>query len=208
MHHMRVHSHLNTPAQVEHIASAQYGYFTRAQAHEAGVKDFELTRSKTYGQIVRISHGVYRIVGAPVDRHEDLRVAWLRLNPEMSPRERTRSPMLWVSHRSAARLHDLGVFLADTPEFIATRKLQPRFPARIRVRSKGLDRDEWVIRDGFAVTSVLRTMQDLAGEAIDSGHLGQFVSDAIRTGAASKRELQEAVDPHLRIDALLAMAEK
>ncbi len=102
----------------------------------------------------------------------------------------------------------ISVFLAYTPEFIATRKLQPRFPTRIRVRSKGLDRNEWIIRDGFAVTSVVRTTQDLAGEAIDSGHLGQFVSDAIRTRAASKQELQEIVGPNLRVDALLAMAEK
>lgn len=205
---MKVRSHLNTPAQVEHIAAAQAGYFTRAQAHDAGVQDFELSRSSEYGQIVRVSHGVYRIVGAPTDLNEDLRVAWLRLDPRSTPRQRTRIPTLWVSHRSATRVHGLGVFLADTPEFISIRKLQPRFPARIRVRSAGLDRDEWVIRNGFAVTSVVRTMKDLSAERLDSGHLGQFVSDAIRTGAATRQELQEAAGQYLRIDALLAMAEK
>ena len=208
MHHMKVRSHLNVPAQVEHIASAQAGYFTRAQAHHAGVQDFGLSRSTEYGQTVRVGHGVYRIVGAPTDPNEDLRVAWLRLDPRSTPRQRTRTPTLWVSHRSAARVHGLGVFVTDTPEFISTRKLQPRFPARIRVRSAGLDRDEWVIRDGFALTSVVRTMEDLSAERLDRGHLGQFLADAIRTGAATREELQEAAGHDLHIDALLAMAEK
>ncbi len=205
---MRVRSRLNVPAQVEHIAAAQAGYFTRAQAHDAGVQDFELSRSSEYGQIVRVGHGVYRIVGAPRDPNEDLRVAWLRLDPRSTPRQRTRTPTLWVSHRSAARVHGLGVFVADTPEFISIRKLQPRFPVHIRVRSAGLDRDEWVVRDGFAVTSVVRTMEDLSAERLDRGHLGQFLADAIRTGAATREELQEAAGHDLHIDALLAMAEK
>ncbi len=205
---MKVRSHLNVSAQVEHIASAQSGYFTRAQAHDAEVQDFELSRSSEYGQIVRVGHGVYRIVGAPTDPNEDLRIAWLRLDPRPTPRRRTRTPTLWVSHRSAARVHGLGVFVPDKPEFISTRKLQPRFPVRIRVRSGGLDSDEWVIRDGFAVTSAIRTMKDLSTERLDRGHLGQFLADAIRTGAATREELQEATGHDIHIDALLAMAEK
>lgn len=205
---MRISSHLNVPAQVESVAAAQSGYFTRAQAHQVGIRDFELNRSAGYGQIARVGHGVYRIVGAPVDPNEDLRIAWLRLEPTSSPRERTRYPSLWVSHRSAARVHRLGVFLADVPEFISTRKRQPRFLTRIRVRSSGLTQDEWVVRDGFPVTSVSRTMEDLASDHVDRGHLGQFALDAIRTGGASRSELERAVGGAMSLDSILAMAEK
>lgn len=205
---MRIHSHLNIPPRIDHVSEAQFGYFTRAQAHAAGIEDYELNRATEYEQIVRVGHGVYRVVGAPTDPLEDLRVAWLRLDPQSSPRRRTRFPETWVSHRSAARVFDLGVYLADIPEFTSTHKLQPRFPARVRVRSAGLRRDEWVVRRGFAVTSVARTMADLAGEPLDRGHLGQFAADALRTGAATSEELGEALGGRIDLDALLAMAEK
>jgi len=103
---------------------------------------------------------------------------------------------------------DLGICLASGPEFTSTRKLQPRFPARIRVRSAGLGRDEWVVRRGFAITSVTRTIKDLARKHGDRGHLGQFAADALRTGAASAKELDEAFAGRIDLDALLAMAEK
>jgi hypothetical protein len=205
---MRVHSHLNIPHRIEHLSEAQFGYFTRAQAHLSGIEDYELTRATDYGQILRVGHGVYRVVGAPADPLENLRVAWLRLDPESSPRQRTRFPEIWVSYRSAARVLDLGVYLAGEPEFTSTHKLQPRFPARIRVRSGGLGRDEWVVRRGFAVTSVARTLTDLAKEHGDRGHLGQFAADALRTGAATAEELDEALGGYTDLDVLLAMAEK
>ena len=205
---MRVHSHLNIPHRIEHLSEAQFGYFTRAQAHQSGIEDYELARATDYSQIVRAGHGVYRIVGAPADPLEDLRVAWLRLDPASSPRQRTRYPEIWVSHRSAARVLDLGVYLAGEPEFTSIRKLQPRFAARIRVRSAGLRRDEWVVRSGFAVTSVARTLADLAKEHWDRGHLGHFAADALRTGAATAEELDEALAGNIDLNALLAMAEK
>jgi hypothetical protein len=205
---MRVHSHLNLPHRIEHISEAQFGYFTRAQAHLYGIEDYELARGTDYGQIVRVGHGVYRVVGAPADPLEDLRMAWLRLDPASSPRQRTRYPQIWVSHRSATRVLNLGVYLAGDPEFTSIRKLQPRFPARIRVRSGGLRHDEWVVRRGFAVTSVARTLTDLAKEHGDRGHLGHFAADALRTGAATAEDLDEAVAGHIELDVLLAMAEK
>lgn len=205
---MQIRTRLNVAAQIEHVAEAQYGYFTRAQAYEAGIKDFELARATSYEQIARVGHGVYRIVGAPSDRLEDLRVAWLRLDPRSSPRKRTSKPDIWVSHRSAARVLGLGVFLADVPEFISTRKLQPRFEAHIRVRGQGIPQNEWVVRRGFCVTSVARTMADLVRASLDHGHLGQFASDALRTGAATEVELQGALGEIATLNSILAMAEK
>ncbi len=39
---MRVHSHLNIPPRIDHVSEAQYGYFTRAQAHAVAIEDYEL----------------------------------------------------------------------------------------------------------------------------------------------------------------------
>lgn len=203
---MAVGNRLNVVGDVGPVSEAQAGYFTRAQAAAAGVADFELNRAISYGQVERLEHGVYRVVGAGVDPHQSLRVLWLRLTPAVGPRERLRHPALWVSHQSAAQLLELGVFLPPVHEFISTYRRQVNVPAKIRTRSKGLARHEWVERDGFAVTSPVRTLTDLVAANHDGGHLGSYIADALRSGQATRTELVEALNGRHDLDALLDMA--
>jgi len=72
---------VNVVKLLEDLPEAQHGYFTRAQAVEAGVEDYELHRATSKGFIARIGHGVYRVAGAPTDSFADLRIAWLRRVP-------------------------------------------------------------------------------------------------------------------------------
>lgn len=131
-------------------------------------------------------------------------MAWLRLTPAVSPIDRIIRPKLWVSHRSAAIVHGFGDFIADRPEFTATKRLQARADFRLTVRRDGLKRTDWVIREGFAVTSVARTFMDLVADAVDGGHLGRFAQDAL-TGSEAHEDPADAVDD---LDALLALADK
>lgn len=188
------------------VTEAQQGYFTRAQAYRLGVDDSGLQRGVLNGTIERLDHGVYRISGAGYDPNQRLRVAWLRLAPELSPRERTARPHLWVSHRSAAVLFDLGVVIADVPEFISDRRLQSRSDVKIRVRTGGLDRDSWTVHDGFAVTTPARTVADLANDHMDGGHLGRIVSDALAGGLITEQKVTEALGDRADIDAILELA--
>lgn len=188
------------------VSEAQQGYFTRAQAHQRGIDDSGLRRAVRNGTIERLDHGVYRISGAGYDPHRTLRVAWLRLTPDLSPRERTARPHLWVSHRSAAALFDLGVVISDVPEFISDRRLQSRSDVRIRVRTGGLDRNSWTVHDGFAVTTPARTIADLAEDHMDGGHLGRVVSDALARGMATRSEVTEALGDRADIETILELA--
>ncbi len=188
------------------IADAQRGYFTRAQAARQGVDDMRLHRAVNNGSIERLDHGVYRITGAGQDLHQTLRVAWLRLSPDESPRKRTRRPHLWVSHRSAARLLDLGVVAADVPEFISDRRIQTGADVVVRVRSNGLERSDWIVRDGFAVTTPARTGADLAAVRMDGGHLGSIASDALARGMTSRHELDLAVGGKVDIASIIEQA--
>ncbi len=188
------------------IADAQRGYFTRAQAARQGVDDMRLHRAVNNGSIERLDHGVYRITGAGQDLHQTLRVAWLRLSPDESPRKRTRRPHLWVSHRSAARLLDLGVVAADVPEFISDRRIQTGADVVVRVRSNGLERSDWIVRDGFAVTTPARTVADLAAVRMDGGHLGSIASDALARGMTSRHELDLAVGGKVDIASIIEQA--
>ena len=136
---------------------------------------------------------------------QQLRVAWLRLTPELSARERTLRPHLWVSHRSAADLFDLGVTIADVPEFIADRRLQTRAKVKIHLRSDGPKRGEWTVHDGFAVTPA-RTIADLATDHMDGGHLGRIASDAPARGLTTEAEVEEALGGRADLAAILALA--
>lgn len=193
-------------ARVADLADAQQGYFTRSQASGIGIGDMDLQRAVRNRAIERLDHGVYRISGAGQDPHQRLRVAWLRLAPELSPRQRTIRPHLWVSHRSAARLLDLGVVPADVPEFISDRRLQSRADVRVRVRSEGLEQADWMIHDGFAVTTPARTIADLVVERMDGGHLGRIASDAVARGLVSRDEIQSAVGGRVDVDSIIEQA--
>lgn len=188
------------------VTEAQQGYLTRAQAHRQGVDDSALQRGVMSGAIERLDHGVYRISGAGHDPHQRLRVAWLRLTPDLSPRERTVRPHLWVSHRSAAALFDLGVAIADVPEFISDQRLQSRADVKIRVRTAGLDRDSWTVHDGFAVTTPAQTIADLADDHMDGGHLGRIASDALAKGLVIESEVAAALGDRTDVDAILELA--
>ncbi len=193
-------------ARLSDVAESQQGYFTRAQAVREGVDDMDLQRAVKSGAVERLDHGVYRITGAGYDPHQRFRVAWLRLTPGLSPRERTVKPHLWVSHRSAASLFDLGVTIADVPEFISDRRLQPRAEVKIRVRSGGLERGEWTVYDGFAVTTPARAIADLAEDHLDGGHLGRIASDALARSLVTESEVEAALEGRADIDAILEQA--
>lgn len=188
------------------VAESQQGYFTRAQAQREGVDDSALQRGVVSGAVERLDHGVYRIAGAGYDPHQRIRVAWLRLTPDLSPRERTARPHLWVSHRSAASLFDLGVAISDVPEFISDRRLQPRAEVKVRVRSAGLERGEWTVHDGFAATTPARTIADLADDHMDGGHLGRIASDALARGLVTQPEVAEALGDRADVNAILELA--
>ncbi len=206
MQEMKTTAKINTISMIEELSEAQHGYFTRAQARDVGVHDVQLTRATGYGQIRRLDHGVYRVAGAGIDDHADLRIAWLRLDPKRRPRERTKNPTIWVSHQSAASLLGLGVFIPPAHQFVSTVRKQLRTDdVQVRVRPDGLGANQWVVRDGMATTSPLQTLIDLDDANTDGGHLGTFLRDALDTGAIGTDEL-ERVTLHTPVDALLDMA--
>src|SRR5659263_719439 len=70
------------------LAMDQWGLITTAQAHNAGLSSQQLARFSDTGVLERLRHGVYRVVGAPPNPHDDLRAAWLALAPARTAQER------------------------------------------------------------------------------------------------------------------------
>jgi hypothetical protein len=151
------------------------------------------------GSLTRVAYGVYRITGAPIHTHEELRAAWLALDPHRSAAERLGSTDLAgvVSHRSAAWIHELGDIDADVKEFTTQFRRRTRRPDH-RFHVGRVATGEWARVDGLPVTNPLRTIADLAADRLDGGHLAGILRDTLETGKASRVEIENVLKAHSR----------
>ncbi|MDE1675281.1 type IV toxin-antitoxin system AbiEi family antitoxin domain-containing protein [Nocardia gipuzkoensis] len=179
------------------VAGVQWGLFTSAQAGEVGVSAQQLKRLADSELVVRLRQGVYRLTGAPESPADPVRAEWLALEPNRLAGDRLSDevPVGVVSHRSAARLQDLGDIDADVHEFTVSRRRSTRSPD-VKFRIRDLGREDWHLVEGLPVTRPRRTVVDLAADGIDGGHLATIVRDAILTGEVTRDELATALRPY------------
>src|ERR1700730_112179 len=131
----------STLTRLADIAQDQWGLVTRRQAEKARTSPRTLGRLAADGSVLeRVAQGVYRLAGAPVPDHMDLRAAWLQLAPETPAWDRTAEQGA-VSHRSAAALYGLGHLPADRHEFTVPVRRQTRRPD-VRLHTRPLRSDE------------------------------------------------------------------
>lgn len=180
------------------LAADQWGLVTTGQARAVGVTPQVMAKMARSGVLVRLVHGVYRLAGVPVDQREDLRAAWLGLDPTRVAGERIADAEVdVVSHRSAARVRGLGDLAADVMEFTVARRRQTR-RADVRFHRVAMTARDWNLVDGLPVTTALRTVDDLAGERIDRGHLAGVVRDALWLDQGIEDDLASVLAPHAR----------
>jgi len=181
------------------LATTQWGLFTTAQARAAGMHPKHLATLADAGAIHHVRHGIHRIHGAPWHPHEDLRAAWLALDPTRTADERlTEGPITAaVSHRSAAKVLQLGDVDADLPEFTLPRRRQTRLNDQ-RFHVGTLTADDTELVDGLPVTTAARTIDDLAAALLDGGHLAGIIHAAINTGHLAPAAAAAILDRHSR----------
>ncbi len=195
-----------TVSRLASVAEDQWGLVTRRQAEAAGVSRATLARAMAPGGVLeRVAHGVYRLVGAPVPDHVELRAAWLQLAPEVPVWDRGGAvgaslgrvgagDGAVVSHRSAAALFGLGHLPADVHEFTVAGRRQTRRPD-VRLHVRRLGDDERVVVAGLPVTSPARIAADLLAEREDPESVGQVVADALRAGRETRAAFEVALEP-------------
>lgn len=166
------------------IAEQQYGLFTTQQAESVGVPRLTLSRLNADGLLKRVTHGVYRVHGAPRDIHEDLRAGWLALDPARTAPERLRDrdTPIAVSHRSAASVHSIGDLPADTHHFTSTARKQSS-RARVTVPRTPVGSASLEVVEGLPVTTVERTIADLVRTEADVSHAADAAGDADARGS-------------------------
>lgn len=178
------------------VSESQWGMVTAAQASARGVSHMNLTRLTESGDLVRLSHGVYRDAGAPGGQHEELHAAWLATEPTKLAYERLdeRPWSAVVSGESAARLHGIGDLRAMKSEFTTpTRKQTQR--ADVRYRTRVLPEQDVTVREGLPTTTRERTIADLVEDRHDFSIVGNALRDAARQSLLDVDRLTELLSP-------------
>ena len=164
------------------FAVAQGGYFTAAQAVEAGYpKQLQYYHVKR-GNWVREGWGIYRLPEWPRSSYDDL-IRWTLWSRGLAV----------VSHQSAMAVHGISdlmparIYLTVPPGF------RKRPPPGIVLHRDELAPHEIEQREGFRVTTPLRTLIDAARVAVDPERLSAGVRDAILKGLVGDRHIEAAV---------------
>jgi predicted transcriptional regulator of viral defense system len=180
------------------VASVQSGYFSAAQAREAGYSYQAQKQNADRGNWLKVGRGIFRLPEWPAGRAEDL----VRL-------------ALWshgravVSHESALSVHELGdvnparTHLTVPPGF---RQRAPRGVALHRAELPAADVRE---QEGYRVTTPLRSLLDAAAGDLDLDLLAGTIEDAMEQGLVTRAALLARADqlgPNaaLRIERALA----
>lgn len=178
------------------VTQSQWGLVTSRQARALGVSHMNLTRLTEAGDLIRLTHGVYRDAGAPGDEHEELRAAWLVSEPAKLAYERLdESPAdVVVSGESAARLHGLGDLRAMRSEFTTPVRKQTQ-RSDVHYRTRRLSSVDVTVREGLPVTTIERTIADLVEDRNDLTIVASVLGDAVRRSRLDVDRLVELLRP-------------
>ena len=136
--------------EVVALAAAQYGLFTRAQAHERGVTDRMLQRRVRAGLLERLDASVYRIAGAAPSWHQSTLAACLGGGDNCV-----------ASHRTAAALHGFDGHRIGLVEVTVPRAVRYRRDYIVVHQSLDLALCDVTTVAGIPVTTTERTLIDL-----------------------------------------------
>lgn len=185
---MRVAASPTDHDQLFAIAESQDGYFTMAQALEAGFGRSTHSYHVKAGNWLREHRGIYRLRQFPMTEHGHL-VLW-----SLWSRDRKGQPEGVYSHTTALALRDLSdanpakLHMTVSPAF----RRNSEIPSVLILHKARLEPGEVVRERGFSTTTVLRAILDSAesGDA-DRGTLSQALQEGLRRGLITRTDLKK-----------------
>lgn len=146
------------------LARQQYGVVSAAQLRAAGLTEAAVRRRVASGRLHRIHRGVYAVGHSGLTRRARQLAAVLACGPDAV-----------LSHRSAGELWGIARE-GSSVEITAPRSRGPRCDMTVH-RSRQLAHAERSVIDAIPVTSLARTLLDLA-DVLDEGRLAKAVHEA------------------------------
>lgn len=183
------------------IAASQGGYFSAAQAREAGYTYRQQHYHRSRGNWLPIDRGVFRLRDFPPSEREDL-IRW-----SLWSRDQKGVPQAVVSHETALTVHDLSDVMPERVHLTVPKGFRKRVPTGCVLHVASLTEEEIELRAGYSVTTPLRTLLDLADSALSQEHLNVAVREALERGLVRRSLLQSALCPpgaRARLDRALA----
>lgn len=179
------------------LAEPQAGYFTTAQAVAAGVSRRALSGRARQGDIERVRYGIYRLRNFPTHPFEDVVAACLWAGPDSA-----------ASHETALAVHGISDAMPGVIHLTVPRRFRGRQPGVV-VHRAPLPEGDCETRDGVPVTTIIRTLRDVASSS-DPSLVQQAVEQAIAQGALNRRQLRKIVrdSPELAPLVIGALAEE
>lgn len=159
------------------LAEQQAGYFSASQARRAGFSRSLLSYHYSTGRFARMRSGVYRLAQFPASPYEDLHIGCLQVGPEAV-----------ISHDSALALYDLSDLLPAEVHVTARRSASRRQPG-IRLHTNRLPQEDVTRYEGLPVTTVQRTLADVAAAGLADDQVRQAIQEALRRGLVTREDL-------------------
>lgn len=170
----------DTDRVIEALAARQWGVVSRAQLLDAGLSRKTVANRVRSGHLIRLHRGVYAAGHARLRREGRWLAAVLAVGPGAV-----------LSHRDAAGLHDLRPANHASTD-VTTTANRPDEPGIQVHRTRVLDDKDITTVSGIPVTTVARTLVDLAGQ-IPHDHLTQAIRQAERNRTFDLREVEAAM---------------
>jgi len=159
------------------IAEEQAGYFTTSQSGALGFSRPLLTYHARVGKFTRFAHGVYRLTHFPSSPFEDLFIAWLRTGPDSV-----------ISHESALSIYGLSDIIPGEIHITVPRTASRRRKG-IRLHTNRLNPEDITWREGLKVTTVTRTIADVATTGLAKEFVDQAIQEAMQRGLTDRDAL-------------------
>jgi len=172
------------------LAAEQGGYFTAAQAKEAGYSYQAQAHHVGAGNWLRTGRGIFRLAEWVPDLHDDL-ARWTLWS-------RSRGV---VSHETALSVHEIGEFESPQVHLTVPSGFSSRNDA-VRLHFADLPATDIVPRHGFRVTTPLRSLVDVTASGVDEDQLARAIAEARQRGLVSIRQLRARAE---MIDARAAL---
>jgi hypothetical protein len=155
------------------FAASRHGVISRKQAAHFGFNPGKISRLKEHGALLEMVPGILVLAGVRSSWRQQCAIVDAAMKGQGA-----------ISHRGAARLHELDGFLnLSEIECTTTSRSALRVPEVICHRVRGLEKSDLITIDGITSTGLARTLVDL-GSVVGSDRVLQALDDARRRRAS------------------------